>query len=164
MIKLTFYIYATPTQWEHLTLSRYSLSPKHTGWKLKCDCEDITFQRSNRWCKNAATRVSGGHTSSAVCKLRARSSATVKFRQSPETLNQHTPMDGARTHTVGLCAYLQVPVVNCAAAVRGLRRVLAGVEQPAELAVEPGPRDHELHPWWVQGKQVISTRLVLKNG
>lgn len=53
---------------------------------------------------------------------------------------------------------LQVPVVDGAAAVRGLGRLLVGVEQATQLTVEACPRDNELHP---QRDAVFADDLVL---
>lgn len=41
--------------------------------------------------------------------------------------------------------YLQVPVVDRAAAMSGLRCILTAVEESAELTVEAGPWHNELH-------------------
>lgn len=54
--------------------------------------------------------------------------------------------------------YLEVPVVHCAATVRGLRRVLAGVEQPAEFTVEASLGHNELHSCWGQQTQQFITQ------
>lgn len=97
---------------------------------LKCDRADTSYQRCNRWC----TEI--------LLPDRLGAAASARW-------GQFVLMDGGQTHAAALwdCAYLQVPVVHCAAAVRGLRRVLASVEQPTQLTVEPSPGDHELHSW-----------------
>lgn len=72
------------------------------------------------------------------------------------TLPDDHPFSSSLGTGVSLCSvYLEVPVVYCAAAVSGPRRVLTGIEQSAEFTVEAGLWHYKLHSYWSANMQQL---------